>query len=116
MFKAVFPYYLSIGMSYHEFWDEDSELVVAYREADERKLERANYEMWLQGLYVYQAIGAIAPVLGLNTKKPEKYMEKPIPITKSAQEANEQQNIDKFAMGLIAWAKANDPTRGKENG
>jgi hypothetical protein len=43
-------------------------------------------------------------------------MEKPIPITKSAQEANEQQNIDKFAMGLIAWAKANDPTRGKENG
>lgn len=116
MFKAVFPYYLSIGMSYHEFWDEDSELVVAYREADERKLERANYEMWLQGLYVYQAIGAIAPVLGLNPKKPEKYMEKPIPITKSAQEANEQQNIDKFAMGLIAWAKANDPTRGIENG
>ncbi|HRU99152.1 MAG TPA: hypothetical protein P5092_17200 [Ruminococcus sp.] len=116
MFKAVLPYYLSIGMTNHEFWDEDSELVIAYREADERRLERANYEMWLQGLYIYQAIGAIAPALGFNPKKPEKYMEKPIPITKSAQEADEKSSIDKFAMGLIAWAQANDPTRGKKNG
>ena len=83
-FYEVFPYYLSIGMSPEQFWDGDPTLVQYYRRADEMRIERRNYELWLQGLYVYEAICDVAPVLNAMAKKGTKvhpYSEQPYAIT-----------------------------------
>ena len=81
-FEEVFPYYLSIGMTPEQFWDGDCTLVCAYREAHDLQLEEQNYMMWVQGRYIYDALGRMAPYYrAFKPSKPKKYMEEPIPVT-----------------------------------
>ena len=83
-FYEVFPYYLSIGMTYEQFWEGDPYLAKYYRQADELRVERRNQEMWLQGLYVYEAMCDVAPILHAMAKKGTKarpYPEQPYAIT-----------------------------------
>lgn len=84
-FYEVFPYYLSIGMTYEQFWDGDPMLVKYYREAEEIRNEKKNQELWLQGMYIYEALADISPVLHAFAKKgtkPQPYTETPYAITK----------------------------------
>lgn len=83
-FNEQFPYYLSIGMSPEQYWDGDPELAKYYRRADEIKLERQNQALWLQGMYVYEAICDASPILQSFAKKgtkPHPYVDKPYPLT-----------------------------------
>lgn len=93
-FNAKFPYYLSIGMTEEQYWDRDSTLVIAYRKAEELRKERVNQEMWLNGMYVYDAIARLSPILRAFAKKgtkPQPYVEEPYPITrKNVEEAEER--------------------------
>ena len=84
-FYEVFPYYLSIGMTYEQFWDGDPMLCKYYREAEEIRNEKKNQELWLQGMYVYEAIADLSPILQAFAKKGTKaqpYSDKPYAITK----------------------------------
>ena len=71
-----------MGMTYDEFYRKDHTLVIAYRKAYERKREEKNTEMWLQGLYVYEAVARVAPLLIPFNQHPkaEAYLDKPLPI------------------------------------
>ena len=83
-FYEVFPYYLSIGMTYEQFWDGDPYLAKYYRQANELRIERKNQELWLQGLYVYEAMCDVAPIMHGMAKKGTKarpYPEQPYAIT-----------------------------------
>ena len=83
-FYQAFPYYLSIGMTAEQFWDGDPNLVKYYRQADEMRIERKNQELWLQGLYIYDALCDVAPILQAMAKKGTKarpYPEQPYAIT-----------------------------------
>ena len=83
-FYEVLPYYLSIGMTYEQFWDGDPMLAKYYRQAEEIKIERKNQELWLQGLYIYEALCDASPLLQAMAKKGTKarpYTEQPYPIT-----------------------------------
>ena len=83
-FKEQFPYYLSIGMTPEQYWDADPALAKYYRKADEIRLERRNQEMWLQGMYFYEAICDASPILHSFAKKgtkPHPYADKPYPLT-----------------------------------
>lgn len=88
LFFESLPYYLSIGMTADEFWNGDYRLATAYRKADEIRLKRQNYMAYLQGLYVYERVGNLSPLLGFNMSKRKKdhepipYRTEPIPITK----------------------------------
>lgn len=89
VFNKHFPYYLAIGMSYEDYWERDCMLVKAYREADEIQKDRRNQELWLNGLYIYDAVLRIAPILQAFAKsgtKPTPYMEKPYDISNKAVE------------------------------
>lgn len=93
IFRDQFPYYIHLGMTYAEYWQMDCELVRAYRKAYEYKQEYDNSQLWLQGLYIYKAIEAQRPgwvFYGKKAPKPEKYLEKPIAVTKEMR----QQYID----------------------
>ena len=82
---------MSIGMSYDEFWNGDVSMVIAYRKANELRDKRRNYELWLQGMYVYEALCDASPLFRFSMKKgvvkPEPYTKEPYPIT--AAEARE---------------------------
>lgn len=73
-------YYMSIGMSYTDYWDGDNELPRFYREAEKHRIESANTLAWIQGMYVYEAILDSAPALNSMAKnhKPHEYRRKPL--------------------------------------
>ena len=50
-------------MTAGQFWDEDPWLAEAYREAAEYQAQRKSWEMWLQGVYV---CNAVSTALGLS--------------------------------------------------
>lgn len=106
-FENAFPYYLAIGMPSDEYWNGDCRLVKWYREAQERKTNHENYMRWLQGYYIYYAIGAMSPALNALAKnhKPKDYIERPIPITQSATEEAEIEKMKKMAQNMQAWAR-----------
>ena len=71
-------------MTYEQFWNGDPMLAKYYRKADEMKIDRKNQELWLQGLYVYEAICDVAPILQAMAKKGTKarpYTDQPYAIT-----------------------------------
>ena len=83
-FYELFPYYLSIGMTPEQYWDGDCTLVKYYRKAEEIRNEKRNSEMWLQGMYIYEAICDVSPVLHAFAKKgtkPHPYPTKPYAIS-----------------------------------
>lgn len=88
----MFPYYLSLGMTADQFWDDDPWLAAAYRKANEIRTQRLSEEMWLQGLYNYHAFAvAVSNVMRSKGTKPQKYLEEPlrlIPLTE--EEKNEK--------------------------
>lgn len=85
IFNDKFPYYLSIGMTEEQYWDRDCCLVKSYRKAEELRRERVNQELWLQGMYFYDALARISPILHAFAKKGTKaqpYVEEAYPINK----------------------------------
>ena len=96
VFKQLCPYYMSIGMPYDEFWNGDVSMVEAYRTADELRLKQRNYELWLQGMYMYEALCDASPLFRFTMKKgpvkPQPYAKEPYPVT--AAEVREREERD----------------------
>jgi hypothetical protein len=97
-FNELFPMYLCMGMTEEQYWDKDCTLVIYYRKADELKQERKNYELWLQGMYIYDAIARISPILQPFAKKGTKarpYVSEPYAITKVQADIKEEEKAKK---------------------
>lgn len=101
-FNELFTYALSLGMSYDLYWYGDPFALLNYIKADEIKLRKINQQLWLQGFYVYQAVGSLVPVLNPFSKehKPRPYLQKPIPITQQEIDEEEQARIDRITRKL----------------
>ena len=87
----MLPRYLAMGMTSDEYYKQDCELVIAYRKAEKMKREKENADMWLQGLYVYQAVSRVAPLLIPFNKNPkaEPYLKEPIPMFEEEQQTEQ---------------------------
>lgn len=88
-FYELFPFYLSIGMTPEQYWDGDPQLAKYYRKADELKRQRTNQELWLQGMYIYEALCDVAPILRAfapKGTKPTPYTDHPYSITTKERE------------------------------
>ena len=83
-------------MTYDEFWNQDVKLVEVYRKAMELREKRRNQELWLQGMYIYEALCDASPLFRFSMKKgtvkPEPYAKEPYPIT--AAEVREREERD----------------------
>ena len=120
IFYKKFPYYLSIGMTEEQYWDKDCCLVKFYRKAEELRKERVNQEAWLQGMYIYDALLRVAPVLHAFAKKgtkPQPYVEEAYPITeKKMENAKSKKEKAKSHKGLLymqAYMVANNKRFGE---
>ena len=85
---------MSIGMTYDEFWNQDVRLVEMYRRAAELRDKRRNQELWLQGMYIYEALCDASPLFRFSMKKgmvrPEPYVKEPYPITAAEAKAKKE--------------------------
>ena len=119
-----FPYYLALGMTYDEYFKDDPILTKYYREAFEIKRDIKNQELWLQGLYFYEALLDVSPLLQAFAKKgtkAHKYRDEPYIISeKKAREKEieiEKAKQDELKEKLFKFAdyhnkKMNDKSGG----
>ena len=92
------PFYMSMGMSYDEYWHGPADLPKYYRKAYDLKMHTDNREMFMLGRYVYDAICATSPILRAFSKatQPEPYLKEPYPLTeKEAQERLDREEEEK---------------------
>lgn len=111
VFYTHLPYYLAIGMSYDLYWNGDCRLTECYRRAEEIKQRQRNQDLWLQGMYIYEALCDVSPILQAFAKKgtkPTPYSSEPYAITaKQVQEKREKQEqlrFEKTKAKMAAWA------------
>ena len=103
IFERECPYYMAIGMTYEEYWNGDNCLPKYYRKAEEERLKKTNFNAWLQGFYVYEALLDVFPVFNPNVRnhKPSEYMKKPVPITdEDVRIANEEKEKEEAEKGI----------------
>lgn len=108
-FEEQFPYYLSIGMTYEQYWEGDCELPKHYRKAHELRLKRDNEQAWLVGRYVYDAVCAASPLLhalAKNGTQAHPYLERPYPSSIEEAREREIQKLKDAAEGFRAFVEA----------
>ena len=104
-FEEVCPIYLAMGMTWSQFWLDEPELAIAYRKADAIKKRRKNEELWLEGMYMAEALSA---TVGNMFSKGQKhtYPAEPFPITEDEQrerrEREEKARMERMKAAFIA--------------
>lgn len=72
-FQKICPFFISIGMTYEQFWYGDLTIAKAYLEAyqmkEKREAEKMQWAMWNQGVYIYEALCDVSPILHAFSKK-----------------------------------------------
>ena len=94
-------------MTADEYWHGSPELTQAYRAAYKVRKEERNWELWLQGLYIYHAICvALSHILDKNSK--EEYMSEPLdifPPTEEEIKERQEKEAEELVRRLNAFAE-----------
>lgn len=86
-----------------QFWEDEPRLVHSYLCKHELVLEEQNYQSWLIGFYVYDAMSVVmANSFGKGKKL--KYMEKPVEII-PPKKKEEEEIASTFRQKTNYWAK-----------
>ena len=100
-------------MTYEQYWESDCALVKYYRKAEELRNEQKNQELWLQGMYVYEALCDVSPILHAFAKKgtkPTPYSQKPYSLTakqiKNEEEEKQRRLVEKGKRFMEAMASS----------
>ena len=115
LFEHECPYYMSYGMSFNEYWYEDAYLTSFYRESYKLKMKHDDVFMWKQGMYIYEALCDVSPILHAFSKKgtkPLQYRSKPMSEEDKTLQTEEEKETEKKNEQLKArvffenWARA----------
>lgn len=115
IFERECPYYMLYGMTYDEYWYDDCFKVRFYRESYKLKLRKEDSDMWKQGMYIYEALCDVSPILHAFSKqgtKPLPYRDKPMSVTDEDMKAEEEKEIEiknermKAQIFFNNWARA----------
>lgn len=104
---------MALGMSYDEFWNCDPRAYKAYREKYKISYQHENEVLWLQGMYIYEAMCNVAP--RFNSLKPKKgadYPKKPYDIFPE-QQAQPMSVEDKGMAKMMAWMERTNKKHGR---
>lgn len=104
-------------MTWDQYWYGDVWMAGAFYKAERQRIERQNQYLWMQGLYFYEAMCAVSPVLHAFAKKgtkPARYRESPYPLFGEEQEqeraAEQEQAAEnerlKAELFFKNWARA----------
>lgn len=91
---------ITYGMSVKEFWEDDPNLFWAYRFSYYNKMiseqETFNYNAWLQGAYIYEAV-SVALCNSLSKQKAQ-YSKQPYGIELKQREITEEKKQERINM------------------
>lgn len=114
LFEELCPIFMSYGMSYDEYWHSSPYRAKFYLEAHKLKIKQKDEEMWMQGMYIYEALCDVSPILHAFSKKgtkPLPYSNRPYTASVQELQTKEDKEIEKKNAELIArvffenWAK-----------
>lgn len=104
-FDELFPAYLAMGMTWTQFWIDEPELTVAYRKAEMIRKRRRNEELWLEGVYMAEALRSTVGNMFSKGNK-NQYPAEPFPITADEQqerrEREERNRMERMKAAFIA--------------
>ena len=86
-------------MTYELFWEAEPQVAAAFRRADEIKRRRTNQELWLNGVYMREALASTVGNMFSKGSKHE-YPSEPIAIT-LAEQQERQERLQKAKMEKI---------------
>ena len=118
IFNEMCPTYLAFGMTYEQYWYGDPWMVRAYADAYLLKRKIENENMWIQGAYIANAMGAVmATSFG---KRKVNYMDKPMdlfPKTEAEQQAEIREERRRLVNMLNGFKKkfSNKKKAGDQN-
>lgn len=120
VFASACPHYIAMGMTYEQFWDGDVCAHKAYREAKKLQISETNRNMWLQGLYFYEALLDVGQYTKAFSKaKPKPYRDAPIDLfekdRKEREERENKERYDRMREKMEMFAKRNNERRKKSN-
>lgn len=98
LFEKWCPIYMSYGMTYDEYWKESPYRTKFYREAHELKVKQNDEQMWVQGMYIYEALCEVSPILHAFSKsgtKPLPYAEKPYLYNRKTESERDKEREEK---------------------
>lgn len=103
---------MSYGMSYDEYWFESPYRTQFYRKAKEISVRQKDEELWMQGVYIYDALCRVSPILHAFSKsgtKPLPYVDKPYLSSIDNAKSNPEQEAEnerlKAEVQFRAWAR-----------
>ena len=108
-----------MGMTWSQFWLDEPELVIAYRKAELIRKRRKNEELWLEGIYMTEALSAtVGNMFSKGQKHP--YPAEPFPLTAEEQherrEREEKARMERMKAAFIAKSlQVNTKIGGKPN-
>ena len=104
-FEELFPFYLAMGMTWTQFWIDEPELAAAYRKAEMIRKRRKNEELWLEGIYISEALNATVGNMFTKGQK-HQYPAEPFPLTADEQqerrEREEKARMERMKAAFIA--------------
>lgn len=86
-------------MTYELFWEAEPQVAAAFRRAEEIKNRRLNQELWLNGVYMREALASTVGNMFSKGSKHE-YPPEPIAIT-VAEQQERQERLQKAKMEKI---------------
>ena len=106
-------FFMSIGMSYKDYWEGENALpdfyLRAYKMKREREMDDANIKAWLNGFYDFAAYSmAISNAFAGKDDTPSQYFDKPQPlishsgkpVEKSQEEIEKEQEIARLRVKI----------------
>lgn len=113
-FEKQCPIYMTYGMTYDEFWYGDVYKAKFYRESYKLRVKQIDEQLWMQGMYIYEALCDVSPILHAFSKegtKPLPYSDRP--YTFQIEEKSEKEKEQEIKNARLAaqvylenWARA----------
>ena len=97
-FEEWFPFYLNCGMTYDQYWNDDSSLVIPYFRKYTLWKDDQNFFSWLNGFYNFVAFSTALSNMNFDGKHrtPNKYLEKPADIRPKTEEEEDMERQAKL--------------------
>ena len=94
-------------MSYEQFWDGEPNMAAAYRKADQLRRKRENELLWLEGMYMREALASTVGNMFSKGNK-HKYPTEPFPVTedevKERREREQKAKMERIKAAFTAKA------------
>lgn len=105
---------MSCGMSYEMYWHGDPYAPRMFYKAQKLQNERHNQEMWLQGLYIYNAFSVVlSNAFSKKGSKPQRYIDKPFPLYPPTKEEREAEALKERQKAIRSFQAMMDAQKRK---